>query len=220
MKKLVIAALIAGGMALPLFSSAQGNQRFIEVTGEAEIVIDPDEITIEFILEATEEKSGKKEKIEDFEKSVKAYLKKKDIGTERLKPLTINTDITASHTTVSKHYSLLLYGPDEVRQVMAALDTLGATHKRIIKMQSKKEAHYRIQVQTIALMNAKEKATSMLAVFNEKPGRVLEIKDAPDAAYDYLMGSYMKSIEETFLTATDELKIKIAYRVRVKFEIS
>jgi uncharacterized protein YggE len=234
MKKIFLALVLTITLGVKINGQSTNNQRFIEVVSEAEVEAIPDLITIAFELEESADYAlGQPENatMPVLEKAIKDYLKKNKIDG---KSLTETTQPQASFfgkslsSETKKSYTLELTNMDLTKTVVNALDSIGAKACRIDKLATTKESQYKDQAAAEALKNAKAKAEKMLAVYNEKIGQVLEVRDVlpSSSPYDKMvpdgMADMQKSIFSSMFGGTNNKKttITIKYTVIVKFAIN
>lgn len=219
------------------------NNKFIEVTGSAEMEVQPDEIvfTIKYSEYWKEEfEKGKvytdyvtKISIEEIENSVFAELKSVGITKEQM----ILSDATSSSIWVSegkgfrksKTISIILKDFGKVNEIMYTVKTKGVNYMSISELKNKDITNFRKQVKIEAIKAAKEKANYLLQSVGENIGKLLtvvELDNSNNNNYYYPMrqqNSYSNSIMTSSVTTSDNevnvKKIKLKYEVKVKYEI-
>lgn len=223
MKKLFTLLFFVG------FTAAQtmAQTRFIEVVGEAEYTVDADEITLEITLEGSKEYDAREAvSLNQLELEVREMLRKRGANPDNLKKQGKETPWGASLSdNHSRKYTLVLNNVDVCREVQNGLDSMHINMHSVKSVSSSQEAKYKEEVSLTALKNAKAKAEKMLAVYNEKLGKVLEIKESNEDAFDDMFGKGMSEAYKNLFTKVmgnmndGSLTVKIRYSVRVKFAI-
>lgn len=214
---------------------AVSNERTIEVTGTAEMSINPNEFTFKISLY---ERFDNKEKItiEKQENRLKEELTK--IGIDVVKDLTI-ADITSIFTSQkrkkdvlgNKDYHLKIRDLTQVEKLQQIADNLDLGKMDLINVTHTDLAKFRKETKMEAVKAAKLKAEYMLEAIGEKVGKPLFIQEIIDYG-DYQ--SYLQNMQRGSLSSNailmsgDEMKsgetlsfskIKIRYNVLARFEI-
>lgn len=205
---------------------------FIEVVGNSEMEIIPNEIYISFTLK--ERMDGKKKiTIEDQEKELKKQLQKAGFDLANLSL----SDASAGFVPVkrkkqevltSKNYILKMATTTEVASAFDVLDTVEALNADISRVAHSEIEKYRKEVKIMAVKAAKEKAGYLLEAIDESVGKPLMIQERE--TYDDVMplANYRMKAMSTMADsemATEELpelsfqKIKLKYSVFARFEI-
>lgn len=205
---------------------------FIEVVGNSEMEIVPNEIYISFTLK--ERMDGKsKITIESQEAEVKKQLQKAGFNLDKLSL----ADASSGFVTVkrkkqevlaSKNYVIKVATTKEIASVFEVLDAVEALNADITRVAHSEIEKYRKEVKILAVKAAKEKAIYMLGAIDETVGKPLMIQERE--SYDDIVPvtrmANMKAMamEDSELSAEDlpELtfqKIKLKYSVFARFEI-
>lgn len=211
------------------------NERIIEVTGNAEMLILPNEFTFKIGLR---ERLDNKEKItvEKQEEKLKAELK--NIGVDIQKDLTI-ADISSIYTFQKKkkdvignrEYLLKIKDLSKIEKLQQIADKLDLGFLDLIEATHSELAKFKKETKMEAVKAAKAKAEYMLEAIGEKLGKVIFIQEIID--YNNYQGyiNRMQSGElssNSMITMHQELKtgetlgisqIKLKYNVLIKFEI-
>lgn len=227
---LLICALFpfAVGAQLPLDAA----KPYIEVVGNGEMEIVPNEIYISFTLK--ERMDGKKKiEIDSQEKELKKQLQKAGFDLEKLSL----ADASSGFVTVkrkkqevlaSKNYVIKVATTGEIASVFEVLDNVEALNADITRVAHSEIEKYRKEVKILAMKAAKEKAGYLLEAVGETVGKPLMIQERE--MYDDIMPvtrmANMKAMamEDSGLAAEDipELtfqKIKLKYSVFARFAI-
>lgn len=200
--------------------------RFIEVTGAAEVKVEPDLIVIE--LEVREEVDYTTEEStvlnDNAEAAVKKMLTAKKID---LKMLTADqsSDLfgKAFSSKASKKFTLQLGSVASYNDVKRGLDSMLVTNK-LKSVATSKQAQYMEEASLIALQNAKTKAEKMAKTMGVTVGKVLAIIDTPiksqgsglEEVMDIQKMMFSKLLAEA---GTTDIMVTINYELRVKFEL-
>jgi len=206
---------------------------FIEVVGNGEMEIVPNEIYISFTLK--ERMDGKsKITIEEQEKGLKKQLQKAGFDLANLSL----SDASAGFVPVkrkkqevltAKNYILKVATTTEVTAVFDVLDSVEALNADISKVAHSEIEKYRKEVKIMAVKAAKEKAGYLLEAIGETVGKPLMIQERetyddvmPVANYRMKVAGVMADSE----MAPEELpelsfqKIKLKYAVFARFGIN
>jgi uncharacterized protein YggE len=219
--------------------NSEDKSRYIEVTGSAEMEVQPDEIifTIKYSEYWKEEfEKGKvyadyvtKIPLEDIEKSVLNELTNIGITKEQM----ILSDATSTTYWVaegkgfrkSKTISIVLKDFNKVNEIINNVKTKGVIYMAISELKNKNITEYRKQVKIEAMKAAKEKATYLLQSVGENIGRVITaIEIENNNSYLWRQkNSYSNTMLTNNSTTSDNdeniKKIKLKYEIKVRFEI-
>lgn len=221
-------------LTTPLFSQynpEQMQKNCIDVTGQAEMEVVPDEIY--FRINLSEEVFKGRKELEDLEQKMTKAMEK--CGIDVRKDLTIldfsstydynwffGTDVYAQ-----KNYQLLLHDAQTMDKLFKELKDLKISNIQLIKVDHSKIEDYKKEVGKMAMKAAKEKAEYLLDAIGSKIGAVIYVRE--NGAY---VNSYRNEfIENTMMMrgASDKMaeasipldfkKIKLNADVFVKYEI-
>ena len=201
-------------------------RKYIEVTGSAEMSIQPDEVVLEIVLGDTKKVPTKK--LKDIESDFNAVLKKHGI-----KPESVQFD---SASTGYWYYwwhrrgnidmrtvNLTLDGNTDIFALVRDLNKDWVNSIRIVKSDHKDMAAYRKQVKIEAIKAAKEKASYLLESVGQKAGGILSVEELPEAGNDVFVRQQSVSNEyiktESNQAVENVEKIKLRYEIKVKFEV-
>ena len=203
---------------------------YIEVTGEGEIEVVPDEIFLQFTLK---ERYDGKEKInlEDLEKKLKKQLKAKGFD---LSKLTL-ADADADYVTIkrkkkdvlaSKDYVMEVGSTTELADIWDILGDLDVSNASILRVDHSKMDEFKKEVKIEAIKNAQAKASYLLNAIGQKVSKALFVQERENFPQPYLQ---RMKLESSILPAsnTQEIiepeisfkKIKLNYKVFVRFAI-
>ena len=223
----MVASYFAGAQV-----SDQNVKPFIEVVGNSEMEIVPNEIYISFTLK--ERMDGKnKITIESQEKELKKELQKAGFDLANLSL----SDASAGFVPVkrkkqevltSKNYILKVATTTEVASAFDVLDSVEALNADISRVAHSEIEKYRKEVKIMAVKAAKEKAAYLLEAIGETVGKPLMIQERE--SYDDVMPVANYRMKTMAVMADSEMtqeempelsfqKIKLKYSVFARFEI-
>lgn len=208
--------------------------RFIEVTGSAEMEVEPDQI--QFIIGIEEYWSEEFDKKADF----KDYVTKVPITTiedSLLKDLELIGITQESIRLIEvgnywrnmgkeflkqKRFLLKLDSFDELNNITKSINTLGISYMHIDQLNNDNISEFRKQVKIMALKAAKDKAEYLLQSLDLELGQVISIEELPDGNQSWRRNDersnlVMSSHEDAGIRSVK--KINLRYEIRAKFEI-
>ena len=223
--------LLAAALATATAAHAQSNERYIEVTGTAEIEIVPDRI--HYILEIKEyfeeEFDGKskpeeyrtKVPLEKIESGLRQTLARLGIGAKDIRTQEVGDywRQQGRDFLVSKRLDITLTDFAQIDRLVKAVDTRGINAMHVGELESDRMEEFHRRGKTMALEAAREKARYLTAALGKKTGNVLRIVEgaspaAPAAAA--LQSNVMLSQAASF----DEFRVlRKTYTMLVRFEI-
>lgn len=200
--------------------------RFIEVTGAAEMKVEPDLIVIELELREEVDYTTEESTVlnDNAEAAVKKMLTAKKID---LKMLTADqsSDLfgKAFSSKGSKKFTLQLGSVASYNDVKRGLDSMLVANK-LKSVATSKQAQYMEEASLMALQNAKTKAEKMAKTMGVTVGKVLAIIDTPIKMKEGDLGGiielqkliFSKLMAEAYTT---DIMVTINYELRVKFEL-
>lgn len=200
--------------------------RFIEVTGAAEMKVEPDLIVVELELREEVDYTTEESTVlnDNAEAAVKKMLTAKKID---LKMLTADQSSElfgkAFSSKGSKKFTLQLGSVASYNDVKRGLDSMLVTNK-LKSVATSKQAQYMEDASLIALQNAKTKAEKMAKTMGVTVGKVLAIIDAPiktqGGSLDEMMDLQKMMFSKLMAEAgTTDIMVTINYELRVKFEL-
>ncbi|MGC4101240.1 SIMPL domain-containing protein [Ferruginibacter sp.] len=236
MKKLTVltAALLLCMLAKP--QSTIDTRKYIEVTGSAEMQVQPDEIELEVVIQEYD-RAGKKVRLDDVNDGFVKVLQKNKVNTDSLKFIDLqNHDWYwlywwehRGDYYQTKTITIKLQKSTNIINLVEELNEKWVQSIRISKSENSKITEYRKQVKTEAAKAAKAKATYLLESLGEELGGVLSIEEVPEANNDYnywyrpvnLVSNSNVSMPGGY--AENGIKnvtaIKLRYEVKIKFAI-
>lgn len=205
---------------------------YIEVVGNGEMEIVPNEIYIGFTLK---ERMDAKNKItiESQEAEVKKQLQKAGFNLDKLSLADASADYVAvkrknKEVLASKNYVMKVVTTSEIASVFEVLDNIQALNGDIIRVAHSEIEKYRREVKILAMKAAKEKAGYLLEAIGETLGKPLMIQEREN--YDDItpmprmmaMANVKMIAEDNEMDVQPEIsfqKIKLKYSVFARFEI-
>jgi uncharacterized protein len=209
--------------------------RFIEVTGSAELEVEPDEIIfIIGIQEYWKEEFEKRTEFKDYKTKVPISEIENNLLSDLLKIGIPKDKITIREVgnywrykgkefLISKQLEISLNDFDKINRIIQTIDTKGIDYMRIGELKNKDITEYRKQVKVEALKAAKEKADYLLNSIGKKTGDIISIIELNNDSNNSWRPQSMLS--NTIMSTTDNSgidnmrKIKFRYEIKVKFEI-
>ncbi len=220
------------------FMTAQelNNLRFIEVTGSAEMKIEPDEIRFQIGIEEywkEEYEKGKEYKdyftkipLEEIEKNLMSALEKCGINNNQIiiKEVGSYWDRPGKDFKKSKTIELVLTDFSAVNEILTNVNVKGVNSMRITELKNKDITKYREQVKIEAMKAAKKKATYLLESIDEKLGKVISVIELSEN-HGYFWRP-QNAVSNSFIASPNSenneeniRKINLKYEVKVRFEI-
>jgi uncharacterized protein YggE len=204
---------------------------YIEVVGNGEIEVVPDQIYISFTLK--ERFEGKtKIGLEDQEKEMKKRLVKLGIDLKDLQLADANSDFIKikrkkPDVIASKDYILMVSTTGTLSKVFEMLDEINAFNAGIQRVDHSNIKEFRKQVKMQAVQEAKEKAGYLLSAIGESIGKPLFIQERESFnEYQPMFKTAMSPAMSTDAVQNEEplpelsfQKIKLKYTVFTRFAI-
>lgn len=203
---------------------------YIEVTGEGEMEIIPDEIYLQFTLK--ERMDGReKTDLEKIEKDMKKKLSSAGFNLSDLSLADANSDFVVikrkkKDVLASKDYQMKLSTTGEIAKLLDVLDDVKAENAFISRLDHSKMDDFKKEVKIIAIKNAKEKSDYLLGALDEKTGKILFIQER-----DAYIQPYRKMATLSLMNESADAppikeqdisfqKIKLNYKVFARFSIA
>ncbi len=208
--------------------------RFIEVTGSAEMLIEPDEFIFivgieeywkeEFVGKRDPKNYKNKVRISEIESQLVKDLNALGIKSENIKATEVGNywRRRGEKFLISKKIEISLTDFNLINKIIAKLDSKGIDYMQIGKLKNKNIVKYRKEVKKRALLAAKEKAEYLLATIDKKIGDVISITELnSDNYYWRPANAYSNaSLSSGEAPEVDNIKkIKLRFEIKAKFEI-
>lgn len=227
MKKISIAILLVS-IAITSFGQAVDLRRKIDVIGISEREVTPDIINVSISLK--EYLDGKnKVTISQLESALEKAVNEAGIPKD---DFTINSLSSYSYVIqkkknpdflASKQYGIKFHDLNRFNQIISKLDPKGVQYTNIDSYDYSKINDVKQELKVQALLNARDKATYLLASLNEKLGGVIAIVENEDntnyAAPRTMMFKSAMAADVAPESDIDVKKIKLSFRVNATFEI-
>ncbi len=205
---------------------------YIEVTGEGEMEVIPDEIFLRFTLKERYDGKNKTE-LEKTEKELRQLLTKNGFNSENLSLADANADyITIKRqkkdVLQSKDFVLKVSTTSELSRLWNILDQVKAEDAYVSRVDHSKMEQFKKEVKIKAVKNAKEKADYLLGAVNEKTGRILFLQERESYMPVFMTRTQQRmevaDAEKRDIPAPPEpeisfQKLKLNYKVFVRFAI-
>jgi hypothetical protein len=205
---------------------------YIEVTGEGELEIVPDEIFLQFTLK--ERYDGKtKINIEDLEKKLKQHLKVNKFDLTKLSLADADADFVTikrknKDVLASKNYILEVSSTQELADVWEILDEINVANAHIQRVDHSQMDDFKKEVKIKAIKNAKEKASYLLEAVDQQVGSALFIQERENYSQPYAEKMMIRGVasfqeDETEMAEEQAIsfkKIKLNYKVFARFAIN
>jgi uncharacterized protein YggE len=210
--------------------SEQAAKPYIEVVGNGELEVIPNEIYVSFTLK--ERMDGKKKiEIESQEKELKKQLQKAGFDLANLTLADASADFVTikrknKEVLAAKNYIMKVTNTSDVASLFELLDNVNVLNGDITRVAHSEIEKYRKEVKTLAMKAAKEKAGYLLEAIGEKVGKPLMIQEREN--YDdfmpmpRMMANVKMIAEDNEMDAQPEIsfqKIKLKYSIFARFEI-
>ncbi|MCK4662795.1 MAG: SIMPL domain-containing protein [Bacteroidales bacterium] len=208
--------------------------RFIEVTGSAELEIEPDEIRLIIgIEEYWKEEFEKKTEFKDYKTKIpivklenKLLIDLANVGIQEddiiIKEVGNYWRYKGKEFLISKQFELILTDFKKVDEIIQSINTKGIKYMRIGELKNKNITDYRKQVKIEALKAAKNKADYLLSSIDKQVGEIISIIEFT-ADNNFWRPQSMTS--NVVMAPSDNSginnlrKIKLRYEIKAKFEI-
>jgi hypothetical protein len=242
MKRLLLVMLV-------LFAFQQieaQEERFIEVTGSADVVVQPDEIELEIIIKEYYSRdffkkgtqkyqlgdvSDGKETIQQIEGLFFQILEQNSIPKSSV---VINDQNNywyywwayRNENIKRKRFSLKLSNETDFLKLVQSLDQPWVQSLRVSNTSNKKLQSLRKEVKIAAMKAAKEKAAYLLESIDEKVGRIISVQEVSDNYSSYRWRGNQNLVSNVSVQSnrsSDEFdqvtSITLRYQIKAKFEI-
>lgn len=215
--------------------------KYIEVTGSAEITVQPDEIVLEIILTEYND-SLRKIKLNEVENDFYKILRKNKIDTEKLSLESTTREwywrwywYDYYNNYITRTINLKLDKNSNYLKLSEDLKMKGIQSIRIAKTSNSDIQRLRKEVKKEAIRAAKEKASYLLESVDEKIGGLLSVEEMPEMIpqnqnyFWYNRGPIQSQSSNSVLnsnysgaednTVKNAGEIKLRFEVKAKFQI-
>lgn len=218
--------LLIGILTVGSFVNAQTpevKKNAIEVTGVAEMEVEPDEIIFSIGI-----KADNKNDLADNEKKLFDILKNAGVKNEDIKFKSMYQNIYSKTAKFSKNYQFKAGAKSNLSKIFEDLNQKWVSSLNIAEVKNTKIADFRKAVKINALKAAKEKADYLLESMGKKTGNAIEIVEIEDYTSDMIMPAAYKRASNIQLEMADAQvdysfdnieNIKLKYSIKTKYEI-
>ncbi|MGG7439116.1 SIMPL domain-containing protein [Chryseobacterium arthrosphaerae] len=217
--------LLIGILTLGSFVNAQEvKKNAIEVTGVAEMEIEPDEIIFSIGI-----KADNKNDLADNEKKLFETLKSAGVKNEDIKFKSMYQNIYSKTAKFTKNYQFKAGTKANIAKIFEDLNQKWVSSLNIAEVKNTKIADFRKAVKINALKAAKEKADYLLESMGKKTGNAIEIVEIEDYTSDTVLPvAYKSRMANVQMEAADApvdysfdniQNIKLKYSIKTRYEI-
>jgi len=231
----ILTTVIFGLIGLATFGQAQTSttDRFIEVTGDGEVKVDPNIIYLSIDLREYK-KDGKIIKLEDLESQLTKVLQTIGIPTDNLKVYAssgrqFDLKKRKADLLIGKRYNLKLTDIDLLNPLLGELGEANIFAVSITEVTHTDIEKFKIEAKIKAINNAKEKAVLLTTTLDSKLGQVLHIREMelvdtyPLETFQVrglqMRGASSYGYDKVQTNTVDFEQIKLTYKIVVKFKI-
>ncbi|WP_175622167.1 SIMPL domain-containing protein [Chryseobacterium schmidteae] len=221
LKHLLLVGLFA---VANLVNAQEVKKNAIEVTGVAEMEVEPDEIIFSIGI-----KADNKNQLADSEKLLFETLKNNGVKNEDIKFKSMYQNLYSKTTKFTKSFQFKVNAKTNVSKLFEDLNQKWVSNLSIAEIKNTKIADFRKVVKINALKAAKEKADYLLGSINKKTGDAIEIIEIEDYMSDSILPvAYRSKMANVQLEAADQSmdysfdnieNIKLKYSIKTKYEI-
>ncbi|WP_163707679.1 SIMPL domain-containing protein [Mangrovibacterium lignilyticum] len=203
---------------------------YVEVTGEGEMEVMPDEIYLQFSL--TERYDGRnKSDLTKLESQLKKKLSSDGFDLNNLSLADANSDYVnikrkKKDVLASKDYQMKIGTTDDLSKLWDILDELKAENATISRVDHSKMEELKKEVKIMAVKNAKEKADYLLGALDQQTGKILFLQERESYIQPYVrkaMAVSMMAEQADAASPAEQAigfqKIKLNYKVFARFAI-
>ena len=203
---------------------------YIEVTGEGELEVMPDEIYLQFSLKERYDGRNKSD-LNELESQMKKKLSSSGFDLKNLSLADANSDYVnikrkKKDVLASKDYQMKIGTTPELSKLWDILDELKAENAFISRVDHSQMDDLKKEVKIMAVKNAKEKADYLLNALAQHTGEVLFLQERESYVQPYVRKtmalSLMDEKADSPSVAEQEIgfqKIKLNYKVFARFAI-
>lgn len=207
-----------------LINAQEIKKNAIEVTGVAEMEVEPDEIIFDIGI-----KADNKNQLADNEKLLFETLKKDGVKNEDIKFKSMYQNLYSKTTKFTKSFQFKVNTKTNVSKLFEDLNQKWVSNLNIAEIKNTKIADFRKIVKINALKAAKEKADYLLESMGKKTGTPLEIVEIEDYMSDSVAPTAYKSMRSNMkMEAADAAvdysfdnieNIKLKFSIKTRYEI-
>ncbi|PTN09779.1 SIMPL domain-containing protein [Mangrovibacterium marinum] len=203
---------------------------YIEVTGEGELEIVPDEIYLQFTLKERMDGRSKTE-LDQIEKELKKKLSSAGFNLTDLTLADANADFVTikrkkKDVLASKDYQMKLSQTGQIATLLDVLDEVKAENAYISRLDHSQMEQFKKDVKIKAAKNAHDKAQYLLGALGQKAGNILFIQERESYLQPYVRkAAALGMVADMQAESASEpeisfRKIKLNYKVFARFAIA
>jgi uncharacterized protein YggE len=209
--------------------------RLITVTGEAEVLVVPDEVVFDLTVQSLNKdlraaKAQTDERLKKLVELTRRYgVAPKDVQTDyvKLEPRYRGNDESRLFLgySVRKDLVFTLRDVSRAEELLSEVMESGITRINGVRFQTSQMRKYRDQARALAIRAAQEKATALTAEIGQKIGRAYSIEEDAPSRINYAQNSMANLQMSGGGDAADSEgtlslgQIKVSARVTVRFEL-
>ncbi|SDQ10599.1 hypothetical protein SAMN05421664_0508 [Chryseobacterium soldanellicola] len=207
-----------------LINAQEIKKNAIEVTGVAEMEVEPDEIIFNIGI-----KADNKNQLADNEKLLFEILKNDGVKNEDIKFKSMYQNLYSKTAKFTKSFQFKVNAKTNVSKLFEDLNQKWVSNLNIAEIKNTKIADFKKTVKINALKAAKEKADYLLESIGKKTGTPLEITEIEDYTSDTVIPMAFRSkAANVQLEAADAgvdysfdniENIKLKYSIKTRYEI-
>ncbi|RKS97509.1 SIMPL domain-containing protein [Chryseobacterium defluvii] len=195
----------------------------IEVTGIAEMEVEPDEIIFNIGI-----KADNKNDLTESEKKLFEILKTHNVKNEDIDFKSMYQNIYSKTKTFTKSYQFKVSTKTEISKLFEDLNQKWVSNMNIAEIKNTKIADFKKAVKINALKAAKAKADYLLESIGRKTGNPLEIIEIEDYTSDAVLPAYAQKMVSNVQIQSEAVQdysfdhienIKLKYSIKTKYEI-
>lgn len=207
-------------------------KRYIEVSGNANLQVIPDEIYLNITLREFMKDNKTKVTTDDLEKQLSKAMKNADLPVDSLKVDKVSASLQTykkrkdKEVFASKTFILHTTELDKIADFLAEISETDISYLYIQKLTHTQIEELELQVKVDALKNAKTKAEALLNGLDEELGKVLSISETGSSYHNYDIvtvsgGKRKTSFETDFVNDIPQQfkPIELSYSIEARFEI-
>lgn len=221
LKHLLLVGIFAAGS---LMNAQEVKKNAIEVTGVAEMEVEPDEIIFNIGI-----KADNKNQLADNEKLLFETLKSSGVRNEDIKFKSMYQNLYSKTNKFTKSFQFKANAKTNLSTLFENLNQKWIANLNIAEIKNTKIADFRKTVKINALKAAKEKADYLLESIGKKAGTPLEIVEIEDYMSDTILPvAYKSKMANVQMEMADQSadysfenieNIKLKYSIKTKYEI-
>ncbi|MCJ8153082.1 SIMPL domain-containing protein [Chryseobacterium sp. SSA4.19] len=207
-----------------LINAQETKKNFIEVTGVAEMEVEPDEIIFNVGI-----KGDNKNDLVNNEKKLFDLLKNGGVKNEDIKFKSMYQNMYSKTKVFTKSFQFKVTKNTDMGSLFENLNQKWVSNINIAEIKNTKIADFRKIVKINALKAAKEKADYLMESIGKKTGTPLEITEIEDYTSDMIVPmAYRSKVANVQMEAADTNvdysfdnieNIKLKYSIKTKYEI-